>query len=43
MAGWPLWLGLATALGSTAAFNFFHIAPTGHFTIADEQNWLALA
>ena len=24
------------------AFNFFHIPPTGRFTIADPQNWVAL-
>lgn len=41
--GWGLWLGLATALLSAAAFNFFHIPPTGQFTIADGQNWVALA
>jgi two-component system sensor histidine kinase KdpD len=40
---WGLWLGLVTALASTAAFNFFHIPPTGRFTIADPQNWVALA
>ena len=27
---------------SAAAFNFFHIPPTGRFTIADEENWVAL-
>lgn len=39
---WGLWLGVATAVASAAAFNFFHIPPTGRFTIADEQNWVAL-
>ncbi len=32
---WGLGLGLLTALASALAFNFFHIPPTGHFTIAD--------
>jgi two-component system, OmpR family, sensor histidine kinase KdpD len=41
--GWGLWLGLLTALLSAAAFNFFHIPPTGRFTIADGENWVALA
>jgi two-component system, OmpR family, sensor histidine kinase KdpD len=41
--GWGLWLGLLTAVLSAAAFNFFHIPPTGKFTIADGENWLALA
>jgi two-component system sensor histidine kinase KdpD len=35
-------LGIATAVASAAAFNFFHIPPTGRFTIADEENWVAL-
>lgn len=42
-SGWGLRLGLATAVLSAAAFNFFHIPPTGRFTIADGQNWVALA
>ncbi len=40
--GWGLWLGLLTAFLSAAAFNFFHIPPTGRFTIADGENWVAL-
>jgi two-component system sensor histidine kinase KdpD len=40
---WGLWLGLLTGLLSAAAFNFFHIPPTGRFTIADAENWVALA
>jgi two-component system sensor histidine kinase KdpD len=39
---WGLWLGLVTALMSAAAWNFFHIPPTGGFTIADGEHWLAL-
>ena len=35
-------LGVATSIVSAAAFNFFHIPPTGEFTIADEENWVAL-
>jgi two-component system sensor histidine kinase KdpD len=42
-AYWGLWLGLATSLLSAAAFNFFHLPPTGQFTIADSRNWVALA
>jgi two-component system sensor histidine kinase KdpD len=41
--GWGLWLGLLTAVLSAAAFNFFHIPPTARFTIADGENWVALA
>ncbi|MEA2183222.1 MAG: two-component system, OmpR family, sensor histidine kinase KdpD, partial [Solirubrobacteraceae bacterium] len=40
---WGGWLGSITALASAAAFNWFHIPPTGRFTIADAQNWVALA
>ena len=39
---WGLGLGLFTAVGSALAFNFFHIPPTGRFTIADPQNYVAL-
>ncbi len=27
---------------SALAFNFFHIPPTGRFTIAEGENWVAL-
>lgn len=40
---WGLWLGLLTSVASAAAFNFFHIPPTGRFTIADPANWVGLA
>jgi two-component system, OmpR family, sensor histidine kinase KdpD len=35
-------LGLATSVAAAAAFNFFHIPPTGRFTIAEAENWVAL-
>lgn len=38
-----LGLGIFSALLSTAAFNFFHIPPTGRFSIAEGENWLGLA
>ena len=41
-AYWGLRLGLLTSLLSAAAFNYFHIPPVGHFTIADGRNWVAL-
>ena len=40
---WGVSLGLLTALGSAATFNFFYVPPTGRFTIADSRNWVALA
>lgn len=41
-AFWGLWLGVATAVLSAAAFNFFQLPPVGQFTIADSRNWVAL-
>jgi two-component system sensor histidine kinase KdpD len=40
---WGMALGLLTSLLSAAAFNFFHIPPTGQFSILDSRNWVALA
>ena len=40
---WGLGLGLATGVASAAAFNFFHIPPTGRLMIADSAHWVALA
>ena len=39
---WGAWLGVPAAVLSAAAFNFFHIPPTGRFTIQDPDNWVAL-
>jgi two-component system, OmpR family, sensor histidine kinase KdpD len=39
---WGLGLGLLTAVASALAFNFFHIPPTGRFTVAEPQNYVAL-
>ncbi len=40
--GWGLGLGLATGLLCAATFNWFHIPPTGGFTVAESENWVAL-
>jgi two-component system sensor histidine kinase KdpD len=40
---WGLWLGLATSAGGAVAFNWFHLPPTGQLTLADSENWVALA
>lgn len=40
---WGLRLGLLTSVASAVAFNFFHIPPLHRLTIADEENWVALA
>ena len=39
---WGAWLGGLTALASALAFNYFHIPPTGRFSIADGENWVGL-
>ncbi len=39
---WGLRLGLLTTVLSAAAFNYFHLPPTGRFNVADEQNAVAL-
>ena len=39
---WGMWLGLFTSVLSAAAFNYFHLPPTGRFTIADSRHWVAL-
>jgi two-component system, OmpR family, sensor histidine kinase KdpD len=41
-AYWGLRLGLATAIGSAAAFNFFHLPPTGTLSVSDRRDWAAL-
>jgi two-component system, OmpR family, sensor histidine kinase KdpD len=39
---WGLRLGLFASIASAAAFNFFQIPPLHRFTIAEEENWVAL-
>src|SRR6187200_759852 len=39
---WGALLGIATSVASALAFNYFHIPPTGRFTIADGENFVAL-
>ncbi len=39
---WGLWLGVIAAVLSAGAFNWFHIPPTGRFTIAQSENLVAL-
>ena len=39
---WGLAFGLLTSVASAAAFNFFHIAPTGRLVIADSAHLVAL-
>jgi two-component system, OmpR family, sensor histidine kinase KdpD len=39
---WGLRYALFTAVVAAAAFNYYFLPPTGTFTIADTQNWVAL-
>lgn len=39
---WGLRLGLVTALLSALAFNWFHIPPVGHLSVADSRDVVAL-
>jgi two-component system sensor histidine kinase KdpD len=39
---WGLRLGLLASVASAVAFNFFQIPPLHRFTIASEENWVAL-
>ena len=40
---WGLLPGLLTSVAAALAFSFFHIPPEGRFTVADAENWVALA
>jgi two-component system sensor histidine kinase KdpD len=40
---WCAGLGVTTSVAGALAFNYFHIPPTGRFTIADAENWVALS
>jgi two-component system sensor histidine kinase KdpD len=40
---WGSAFGVATAVLSAAAFNFFHLRPIGYLTLADSRTWVALA
>jgi two-component system sensor histidine kinase KdpD len=42
-AAWGLKYAVYTSVIATAAFNFFFLPPIGTFTIADPQNWVAMA
>jgi two-component system, OmpR family, sensor histidine kinase KdpD len=42
-AYWGLILGFLTSLLSAAAFNFFHLPPTGTLSLSDHRDWVALA
>jgi two-component system sensor histidine kinase KdpD len=39
---WGLWIGVVSGVASALAFNFFHIAPTGHLTVADADHLVAI-
>jgi two-component system sensor histidine kinase KdpD len=39
---WGLVISVFMSLAATLAYNYFFLPPTGTFTIADPQNWVAL-
>jgi two-component system sensor histidine kinase KdpD len=41
-ATWGAWLGIATSVVCAGAYNFFQLPPTGRFTLASSDNWVAL-
>jgi two-component system sensor histidine kinase KdpD len=42
-ANWGLQYSVSLAVAATLAFNYYFLPPYGTFTIADPQNWVALA
>jgi len=42
-ANWGLRYSIVLAVLATLVFNYFFLPPVGTFTIADPQNWIALA
>ncbi|GAA2325856.1 hypothetical protein GCM10010170_000300 [Dactylosporangium salmoneum] len=40
---WGMWLGLATAVASTLAFDFFHVQPVGQFGASNVREVVELA
>ncbi len=40
---WGLWFALPVSVASMLAFNWFFLPPVYTFTLADSQNWFALA
>jgi two-component system sensor histidine kinase KdpD len=39
---WGIWLGFATSVLSSLAFNYFHLPPIGRLTISNGEDWVAL-
>jgi two-component system sensor histidine kinase KdpD len=39
---WGAWLGVATAIVSAAAFNFFQLPPVGHLALRRSSDWVGL-
>ena len=42
-ANWGLFLAIAMSVAATLVYNYYFLPPVGRFTIADPQNWVALA
>jgi two-component system sensor histidine kinase KdpD len=39
---WGVWPGILTGVASAAAFDYFHLAPVGRFTLGSSGEWVAL-
>jgi len=39
---WGMFVSVAMSIAAMVAFNYYFLPPTGRFTVADPQNWLAL-
>ncbi len=39
---WGARLGVVASVAAALTFNFFHIPPTGRFSVAEGENWIAL-
>jgi two-component system sensor histidine kinase KdpD len=39
---WGMFVSVAMSIAAMLGFNYYFLPPTGRFTVADPQNWLAL-
>jgi two-component system, OmpR family, sensor histidine kinase KdpD len=39
---WGMFVSVAMSIAAMLVFNYYFLPPTGRFTVADPQNWLAL-
>jgi two-component system, OmpR family, sensor histidine kinase KdpD len=39
---WGMWVSVTMSIASMLSFNYYFLPPTGTFSVADPQNWVAL-